>query len=260
MIAGTKANEHPGLDLTMEKKNAKASPTKTPKKIRKKLLKVEASKSAEGLAVVGSEKVDPTKIEADAKHDEKTIELSAKIDEVTAPEKVESQDSGSDTLPTRETDDGVRKIEDEAAPVIPKKKEKRQQEGELEEKEVGEEVGEVEEVEEEIEESERYPLSYDEIEGLRVDLGKLVKSAKRLGLAFKRLDIDSSGGLSKPEFKRLIKIGAGKNDRFLNDKSRAQLWEAAWTGKPHGHHTELPLEVLQEWIFMTKGAPQKIDD
>ena len=120
------------------------------------------------------------------------------------------------------------------------------------EKEVGEEV------EEEAEESESHPLSYDEIEDVRVDLGKRVKSAKRLGLAFKRLDMDSSGGLSKPEFKKLITIVAGKNDRFLNDKSRAQLWEAAWSGKPHGPHTELPLEVLQEWIFMTKGAPQKI--
>ena len=126
-----------------------------------------------------------------------------------------------------------------------------------------EEEGEEEEEEDEAEVQEaggEPPLGHDEIEGLRTDLGKRVKSAKRLELAFKRLDMDGSGGLCKPEFKRLIVIGAGKNDRFLNDKSRAQLWEAAWNGQPHGPDKELPLEVLQEWIFLANGAPQKIDD
>ena len=268
MATGKKVNVHPSLGSTAggkKKAKAEAEKKKLPKisKKKKTLAKVEASKTGEAaVAAVASKKVDSDEVEAQAELDEKIPEVMSTVPEVKAAEKVESEEpkKGGNIAMGVAAEAGTAAAAVAASSVITTKNVTTEKEKEEEEEE---EEGEEEEEEDEAEVQEaggEPPLGHDEIEGLRTDLGKRVKSAKRLELAFKRLDMDGSGGLCKPEFKRLIVIGAGKNDRFLNDKSRAQLWEAAWNGQPHGPDKELPLEVLQEWIFLANGAPQKIDD
>ena len=103
----------------------------------------------------------------------------------------------------------------------------------------------------------RISLTEGDILRFRTELGKKVRSAQRLALVFKRLDRDGSAGLSRPEFKGLVKIGAGKDERFLGDQSQKVLWDAAWMRTAHGPADELTLPVLHDWIFAARGPKQK---
>ena len=94
----------------------------------------------------------------------------------------------------------------------------------------------------------RISLTEGDILRFRTELGKKVRSAHKRALVFKRLDRDSSAGLSRPEF-RLVKIGAEEDERFLGDKSQKVLWDAAWM--------RTATMELHDWIFAARGPKQK---
>lgn len=268
MIAEKKVSVHPITGLSSGGKNAE-TPVEEEKKPPKLSPKPKKKPKTVEVAEIARKEMDlEVEVELEAELSEEEVELSeeeaeppVKVDEVEGVEKVGEKVSTSlNTAGSSPTEDlGSSKV------VLPPKVNKSEAAST-----VSMEEGEGADTNNKATDNGRAKdeeaddavlLTAGEIEGLRKNLKDRVKSKKRLGLAFKRLDIDSSGGLSKLEFQRLIMISAGKkNNRFLDKKGQEQIWEAAWIGRSHKPGQELPHDLIEEWIFLDSGAPQKIDD
>ena len=97
-------------------------------------------------------------------------------------------------------------------------------------------------------------LSLEDIESLRRDIEKRIKTPERLSTAYVRLDKNKDGLLSKKEFKVMIGILAkGSNDtRITSPRGIDEIWKAVWgddSDKPLDASAQLTQEKFVQWIF-----------
>ena len=107
------------------------------------------------------------------------------------------------------------------------------------------------------------PLTAEQIDEVRTTLARKCKSSQRLAKGFPKLDKDGSGGLSKKEFKQLVKAAAKTDKSLLTSASLNQLWAAVWASQPAGgggggggggssadpEVGEVTCSMLQGWFF-----------
>ena len=86
-----------------------------------------------------------------------------------------------------------------------------------------------------------------EVNIVKQQLVKKIKTQERLRNVFSKLDLDGNGVLSKDEFIRMIALLLKKK---LNRKLMACCWEAAWDLRKHGDADEMDAGTVAHWLGM----------
>jgi hypothetical protein len=84
-----------------------------------------------------------------------------------------------------------------------------------------------------------------EVNIVKQQLVKKIKTQERLRNVFSKLDLDGNGVLSKNEFTRMIALLLKKK---LNRKLMACCWEAAWDLRKHGDADEMDAGTVAHWL------------
>merc|ERR1711871_909003 len=94
-------------------------------------------------------------------------------------------------------------------------------------------------------------LSPEDVESLRREIVKRIRTPERLVTAFVKLDKNKDGLLSKKEFKVMIGILAkGANDtRITSTRGILEIWKAIWGGEPFDASAKLTQDKLINWVF-----------
>lgn len=86
-----------------------------------------------------------------------------------------------------------------------------------------------------------------EVNQVKQQLVQKIKTKQRLNKAFKKLDLDNNGVLSKNEFMHMISLLLKKNVR--RDVMDC-CWQAAWDLRKHGHDDKMDSETVAHWLEM----------
>ena len=86
-----------------------------------------------------------------------------------------------------------------------------------------------------------------DVESIKIQLIKKIKTKKRLINIFGKLDLDSNGVLSKKEFLRMIK---GILKKKVNPNVMDCCWDAAWDMRKHGNEDEMDVGTVAHWLKM----------
>jgi hypothetical protein len=86
-----------------------------------------------------------------------------------------------------------------------------------------------------------------EVNIVKQQLVKKIKTQERLRNVFSKLDLDGNGVLSKNEFIRMIALLLKKK---LNQNLMACCWEAAWNLRKHGDADEMDAGTVAHWLGM----------
>tara|TARA_B110000091_G_scaffold11618_1_gene11236 strand:+ start:160 stop:1119 length:960 start_codon:yes stop_codon:yes gene_type:complete len=86
-----------------------------------------------------------------------------------------------------------------------------------------------------------------EVNIVKQQLFKKIKTQERLRNVLSKLDLDGNGVLSKNEFIRMIALLLKKK---LNRKLMACCWEAAWDLRKHGDADEMDAGTVAHWLGM----------
>ena len=86
-----------------------------------------------------------------------------------------------------------------------------------------------------------------DVESIKIQLIKKIKTKKRLINIFGKLDLDSNGVLSKKEFLRMIK---GILKKKVNPNVMDCCWDAAWDMRKHGNKDEMDVGTVAHWLEM----------
>jgi hypothetical protein len=86
-----------------------------------------------------------------------------------------------------------------------------------------------------------------DVESIKIQLIKKIKTKKRLINIFGKLDLDSNGVLSKKEFLRMIK---GILKKKVNPNVMDCCWDAAWDMRKHGNKDEMDVGTVAHWLKM----------
>ena len=86
-----------------------------------------------------------------------------------------------------------------------------------------------------------------EVNIVKQQLVKKIKTQERLRNVFSKLDLDGNGVLSKKEFLRMIK---GILKKKVNPNVMDCCWDAAWDMRKHGNKDEMDVGTVAHWLEM----------